>query len=476
MSRQKQNVKVNIEDEIENHLDILNKPMPSSDEAEDGLLSCILQAPSDYIPLVQQANTKDLIYHSERVKILDHILKLYEETTEVDPVTLSHSLRESNVLDKVGGPAAISELYAFVPIPSHFPYYLAILKDKRTLRELIRKSALTIFCAQNHINSEKPVNKLVSEAEDLILSIQANSSNDFTHAKNSAMEAIEDIQYAIENPGSVKGLCTGFKKLDYLTTGLKGGEMFVIAARPSVGKSSLMMNIVEHVAILEEKNVAVFSLEVQTVMMVKALICRMGGLSLHDVSNGLISRNQQQLLAIALRKIQMSNIFIDDTSSIDIKIIRSKARRLHKQLQNNPDPKKRGLHLIAIDYIQLVTDESESYREQEISKISSGIKALAKELNIPIIVLAQLNRKVEERKEKRPMLSDLRESGSIEQDADLVGLLTRSAYFGNKQPTNDDEIIDEREAKLILAKNRNGPTDDVDLLFEKEITRFKERE
>ena len=183
-----------------------------------------------------------------------------------------------------------------------------------------------------------------------------------------------------------------------------------------------------------------------------------------DVSSGLLTRAHQDGLARALRKIQRANINIDDTSSIDIDMLCSKARRLHK---------KKPIDIIAIDYIQLITCKKAGNRENEISQISAKIKGLAKELNIPIIVLAQLNRSVENRKKRRPILSDLRESGSLEQDADLVGLLTRSGYFGNREQS-DDEIVDEKEACLILAKNRNGPTDDVPLLFHKEITRFTE--
>lgn len=446
---------------------LLNQQLPFSDEAEQGVLSCLLQNPEEYIPVILSKKHKDdLITHDGYKIIFKCILDLYEKgiVVENDPVTITHALRDANVLDKVGSAGFISELFAFIPIPNHFPYYISILEAKLKLRNLIINLGSVMYDAFQVEVNQVNVNSFISESQDKILSINEND-DDFKHINSPAMDAIDDIQYAVENPGKLTGLSTGFKQLDDLTTGLKGGEMFVLAARPSMGKTSLVMNIIENIAIRDDSPVAIFSLEVTSKMLVKALICRLAGMSMHNVSGGTITRKEQEGLAYALRKIQQSNIFIDDTSSIDVSSIVAKSRRLHK---------KKKIKLIAIDYLQLVTCSSnKGNRETEISTISAKLKNLSKELNIPIIVLAQLNRAVENRKEKRPMLSDLRESGSIEQDADLVGLLTRSGYFGNKQ-VEDGEVYDEKESKLILAKNRNGPTGDIDLLFDKELTRFTE--
>lgn len=457
--------KEELEDCILSDLSVLNKEMPCSEEAEDGIISCMFQNPDDFIPKIIELNKSDLISNETTRIIYDACIAMYNKNIPINPVTITHFLRDSKKLDKVGGPARISELFAFVPIPSNFPYYLKILQDKLLLRVLIRKSSRIMFCAQRADINQVNVDQIISDAEDDILSIKEGVNTDFKHIKDSALDAIDDIQFSIENPGVYCGLATGFKGLDYLTTGLKGGELFIIAARASTGKTSLAMNMVEHMAIRDNKHVAIFSLEMQAKMLTKGLLCRMSGLSMHAISTGLMTNGQQQAMAVALRRIQQSNIFIDDTSAIDISVIKAKSRRLHKLNK---------LQCIFVDYLQLATySATKVNREGEVAKISSGLKDLAKELDIPVIALAQLNRNVENRKEKRPMLSDLRESGSIEQDADLVGLLTRTGYFGNKQQS-EDEVIDEGEAMLILAKNRNGPTDDVPLRFNKELMLFTE--
>jgi replicative DNA helicase len=247
------------------------------------------------------------------------------------------------------------------------------------------------------------------------------------------MDAIDSIQYMLEHPGQLRGLSTGYSKLDAMSSGLQGGEMFVIAARPSMGKTSLAMNIVEHIAVDCNTPCAVFSLEMSATMLVRRLLVSRARLSMQDLSRGLLSRAQQDALAKATRDLQKAQIFIDETPGLDIMEMRAKSRRLKKQ---------HGIQMIMIDYLQLVTSQSrraKDNRQIEIAEISAGIKGLAKELNVPIIVLAQLNRAVESRKGQRPVLSDLRESGSIEQDADMVGLLTRSDYAGAKMEVEDEE-------------------------------------
>jgi replicative DNA helicase len=256
-----------------------------------------------------------------------------------------------------------------------------------------------------------------------------------------------------------------------MSSGLQGGEMFVIAARPSMGKTSLAMNIVEHIAVDCSKPCVVFSLEMSATMLVRRLLVSRARLSMQDLSRGLLSRAQQDALAKATRDLQKAQIFIDETPGLDIMEMRAKARRLKKQYD---------VQMIMIDYLQLVTSGSrraKDNRQIEIAEISAGIKGIAKELNIPVIVLAQLNRAVESRKGQRPVLSDLRESGSIEQDADMVGLLTRADYAGAKMEVGDEEEEEKKrgEAMLIIAKNRNGPTDDVHLRFIDHAMRFVER-
>jgi replicative DNA helicase len=267
------------------------------------------------------------------------------------------------------------------------------------------------------------------------------------------MDAIDSIQYMLEHPGQLRGLSTGYSKLDSMSSGLQGGEMFVIAARPSMGKTSLAMNIVEHIAVDCNTPCAVFSLEMSATMLVRRLLVSRARLSMQDLSRGLLSRAQQDALAKATRDLQKAQIFIDETPGLDIMEMRAKSRRLKKQ---------HGIQMIMIDYLQLVTSQSrraKDNRQIEIAEISAGIKGLAKELNVPIIVLAQLNRAVESRKGQRPVLSDLRESGSIEQDADMVGLLTRSDYAGAKMEVEDEEAEEKKkgEAMLISPKTATAP-------------------
>jgi replicative DNA helicase len=285
-------------------------------------------------------------------------------------------------------------------------------------------------------------------------------------------EAIDSIQYMIEHPGQLRGLSTGYSKLDSMSSGLQGGEMFIIAARPSMGKTSLAMNIVEHIAVECGHPCAVFSLEMSATMLVRRLLVSRAQLSMQDLSRGLLSRAQQDALAKATRELQKANILIDETAGLDVLELRAKARRMKKQ---------HDIKMIMIDYLQLMTSGSrraKDNRQIEIAEISAGLKGLAKELNVPIIVLAQLNRSVESRKGQRPVLSDLRESGSIEQDADMVGLLTREDYAGGKMEVEDEETEAKKkgQAVLILAKNRNGPTDDVPLRFIDHAMRFLERQ
>jgi replicative DNA helicase len=272
----------------------------------------------------------------------------------------------------------------------------------------------------------------------------------------------------LEHPGQLRGLSTGYSVLDKLSSGLQGSEMFVIAARPSMGKTSLAMNLIEHISVDCGHAAAVFSLEMSATMLVRRLLVSRAQLSMQDLSRGLLSRAQQEALAKATRDLQKAQIFIDDTPGLDVLEMRAKARRLKKQ---------HNIQAIMIDYLQLVTSSSrraKDNRQIEIAEISAGIKGIAKELNIPIIVLAQLNRAVEGRKGQRPVLSDLRESGSIEQDADMVGLLTREDYAGGKMEVGDEEEEARKkgQALLILAKNRNGPTDDVPLRFIDYAMRF----
>ncbi len=453
----------------------INRALPFSDEAEKGVLSSLLQDPNERLSESRVTLPAAAFYHEANRTIYEKLLEFYDKNLPIDPVMVTNVLRDQNMLDRVGGPAAITELFTFVPSPAHYQHYKKIVLDKYLLRQLIHACSINIHEAyefgKDHVDGD--VGTLVDHAEQRMLAVRESTGKEdnMKSLSSHVAEAIDSIQYMLEHPGQLRGLSTGYSVLDRLSSGLQGGEMFVIAARPSMGKTSLAMNLVEHVSVDCGHAAAVFSLEMSATMLVRRLLVSRAELSMQDLSRGLLSRAQQEALAKATRELQKAQIFIDDTPGLDIMEMRAKARRLKKQ---------HNIQMIMIDYLQLVTSSSrraKDNRQIEIAEISAGIKGIAKELNIPIIVLAQLNRAVESRKGQRPVLSDLRESGSIEQDADMVGLLTREDYAGAKMEVGSEEEEERKkgQAVLILAKNRNGPTDDVPLRFIAHAMRFKER-
>lgn len=466
----------NQEPTTEELLNSVNRPLPFSDEAEKGMLSCLLQDPSERLAECRVTLPAVAFYHIANRTVYETLLMCYDKNIPIDVVALTNILRDQGQLDKVGGPAAIAELYTFVPIAAHFTWYKKVVLSKYMLRQLIHASSENIVSAYD-FGREQPdedVATLVDRAEQRVLAVRESvgAQDGIKTLSAHVMDAIDSIEYMLAHPGQLRGLSSGYLRLDQISNGLQGGEMFVIAARPSMGKTSLAMNIVESIAVDQGAPCAVFSLEMSAVMLVRRLLVSRARLSMSELNRGLLNRAQQDALARATRDLQRSHIYIDETPGLDIMELRAKSRRLKKQ---------HGIKMIAIDYLQLLTSGSrraKDNRQIEIAEISAGIKGLAKELDLPIIVLAQLNRAVEQRKGMRPVLSDLRESGSIEQDADMVGLLTRADYAGAKMEADEDNPeAEERkgDALLIIAKNRNGPTDDVHLKFIDHSMRFIER-
>jgi replicative DNA helicase len=394
------------------------------------------------------------------------VLEFGEKRKLIDFVSLKQALKDRNQLEEVGGPEYLSDLYGFVPTAANAAYYIDIVREKYVLRRLI--SACNRLSTQCY-DQQGEIEPLLDEAEKEIFAITGEHvKTEITPTKDLVMEAIEQIEKLYENRGSVTGLPTGFIELDRMTSGLHGAEMIVIAARPSMGKTAFAMNVAEHVAMDVGKAVAVFSLEMSSQQLVQRILCSRAKVDLQRVRNGFLSERDFPNLTAAASQVAAAKMFIDDTPGLTVTELRAKARRMKSQ---------HDIQLIVIDYLQLLRSMSrraQDNRQLEISEISSGIKALAKELNLPIIVIAQLNRQPDTRAKEggRPRLSDLRESGSIEQDADLVGLLVRPDYY-----ETDDEAKQERagEAELIIAKQRNGPTGDVPLTFLKQYTRFESR-
>jgi replicative DNA helicase len=442
------------------------RSLPFSEDGEKGVLCSLLLSPREVADICVLHLRSDAFYIPTHEIIYNLILEFGEKRKPIDFVSLKQALKDRNQLEEIGGPEYISDLYNFVPTAANAGYYIDIVREKYVLRRLI--SACNRLSTQCY-DQQGEIEPLLDEAEKEIFAITGEHvKTEIVPTKDLVMEAIEQIEKLYENRGSVTGLSTGFIELDRMTSGLHAAEMVVIAARPSMGKTAFAMNIAEHVAMDVGKAVAVFSLEMSSQQLVQRILCSRAKVDLQRVRNGFLSERDFPNLTAAASQVAAAKMFIDDTPGLTITEMRAKARRMKSQ---------HDIQLIVIDYLQLLRSMSrraQDNRQLEISEISAGIKALAKELNLPIIVVAQLNRQPDTRAKEggRPRLSDLRESGSIEQDADLVGLLVRPEYY-----ETDDDAKQERagEAELIIAKQRNGPTGDVPLTFLKQYTRFETR-
>jgi len=392
------------------------------------------------------------------------LVELWNAGQGIDLITFTQVLRDRNVLETVGGAAFITSLFTFVPTAANVTYYLEIVRDKYILRQIIAACTESV---RRSFEEQDEVNNLLDEVEQKIFSVgEDRFKGHVLTMKDQVMEAIEAIEQLYERRGGITGISTGFAELDRMTNGLHESEMIVIAARPSMGKTALAMNITEHVALNEKLAVAVFSLEMSSQQLVQRLLCSRARVNLQKVRDGFLAERDFPSLTAAASKLAEAQIFIDDSAGLSILELRAKARRLKAQ---------KDIRLIVVDYLQLLrstTRRAQDNRQLEISEISAGLKGLAKELKIPIIVIAQLNRQPEARTGGKPRLSDLRESGSIEQDADLVGLLVRPEIYEEDEDARAEKA---GEAELIIAKQRNGPVGEIALTFLKEFTRFEDR-
>lgn len=441
------------------------RSLPFSEDGEKGVLCSLLLSPREIADICILRLRSDAFYVPAHQIIYDLVIDFRDKNKPVDFVSLRQALKDRNQLEETGGVEYLNELYTFVPTAANANYYVEIVREKYILRRLIL--ACDRLASQCYENQEE-LEALLDDAEREIFAITGeNVKTDVTPAKDLVMSAIEQIEKLYENRGSVTGLPTGFIELDRMTSGLHPAEMVVIAARPSMGKTALAMNIAEHISLDIGKAVAVFSLEMSSQQLVQRLLCSRAKVNLQRVRNGFLSERDFPSLTTAASKLAAAKLYIDDTPSLSVIELRARARRMKSQFD---------IQLIIIDYLQLLRSTSrraQDNRQLEISEISGGVKALAKELNLPIVVVAQLNRQPDIRGGGRPRLSDLRESGSIEQDADVVGLLVRPELY-----QTDDEAKEEKagEAELIIAKQRNGPTGEVPLTFLKEYTRFENRD
>ncbi|MBC8125614.1 MAG: replicative DNA helicase [Gloeobacteraceae cyanobacterium ES-bin-144] len=447
--------------------DDVTRALPHALGPEKSLLSSMLQDPQEYIGVaIEEKLTQEHFYLPSHSTLFGFLIELFEGGNEVELVSLVQRLLDRGLLDRVGGPAALTDLYTYAPSPGHFRHHLQHVKDKFVLRSIIQNSNEAIAQAYD---APDEVASLLDTVEAKILAIREGSeTNKAPTIKQSVEEVLEQFQALLAGERGAQGISTGFEELDRMSSGLKPGEMFVIAARPSMGKTSLMMNMVEHICMDQGKPSMVFSCEMSAFQLVQRLVFSRAKFAISQLSRGYTpNKGDLQRIQRAAVETTSAKLFIDDTAGISINELRAKARR--KKRDEN-------IQFIAIDYLQLMksrTKQAENSREREIAEISAGIKGLAKELAIPIVILAQLNRGPESRTGKSlgvPRMSDLRESGAIEQDADMVGLLYRTAYYAESEEEKESEA---GKAELVLAKNRNGATGHIPLTFIADLMRFE---
>ena len=443
---------------------------PHSPEAEQGVLGCVLLSPNDCLGecLSKLKSGTDVFYDLRHQTIFDTLAEMYDARVAIDLITVSQRLKDKQMLDQVGGLSYLMTLPNAVPSAANLIYYLEIVREKHTLRKMIQTCNGVVARVYDH---DGAVDELLDEVERDVLRLSEDrveqSSATMKELVNKAISTIETFH---SHKGMPTGLPTGFRDFDKMTDGLHGGEMIVIAARPSMGKTSLAMNIAENIAVEQKLPVGVFSLEMTADSLVLRMLCSRARVNLRSIREGFLAERDFPKLTNAAARLSASPLLIDDTPGLSILQLRAKARRMWQQ---------HGVRLFVIDYLQLLhsTSRRADNRQQEIADISNGVKALAKELRVPVIVLSQLNRELEKRDAgSKPKLSDLRESGSIEQDADLVGLL----YKPSKPSSGEDEDAaaaenqDSVQVNLYIAKQRNGPTGDVEFTFFRSHTRFED--
>jgi len=454
---------------------------PHSVDAEQAVLGCILISPNDSVGLCleklrtpqtldargkSKSGTDEIsfFYDLKHQLIFELLVDMYEAKEAVDILTLTNRLRDRGHIDTIGGPAYLASLEDSVPSAANLTYYLEIVWEKYLLRKMLK---VCTGMMQDAYSYEGDVEQLLDEVETRIHRINDERvSERQSDMKTLVLNVMGEVEAQHLRQGELSGIPTGFLDLDKLTDGLHAGEMIVVAARPSMGKTSLAMNIVEHVTMEAKKPVGVFSLEMTSEQLVTRMLFSQARMNLRSARDGFLNSSDFPRMTAAAGRLSKAPLFIDDTPGLSILQLRAKARRMKHQ---------HDIQLIVVDYLQLIHSTSRrarDNRQQEITEISGGIKTLAKELRLPVIVLSQLNREMERDKARKPRLSDLRESGAIEQDADIVGLLYKPAGAEG----DEDNSLDPNEGEpvnLLIAKQRNGPTGDVHMTFLKNYTRFE---
>ena len=430
---------------------------PQNIEAEQSVLGAML-IKKEAITQAQELLRPDDFYREAHRIVFETMLELAGDNEAVDLVTLTEALRKKEMLEKVGGISFITALANYVPTAANIVYHAQIVKEKSELRHLI-DAATEIASAAYEATDD--VKDIMDDAEKKILAVAANQTGGaFEPIRNIVIDTVGRVETLYENQGGLTGISTGFRDLDRDTSGLQKSDLILVAARPSMGKTAFTLNIATYAA-MHGHTVAFFSLEMSKEQLVQRMLCSEGGIDSQRLRTGKLEDADWDRLINTADRVSKASIYIDDTAGINVMDLRSKARRLKAE---------HGLDLIVIDYLQLMQGRSkggDNSRQQEISEISRSLKALARELDVPVVALSQLSRSVESRTVKKPMLSDLRESGSLEQDADIVMFLYREDYY-------DQETEKKNITEVMISKHRNGPIGSIELFFQKEFTKFRD--
>jgi replicative DNA helicase len=435
-----------------------HKMPPQNMEAEQSVLGGIL-IENGAIHKVMEILTPDDFYRDSHKKIFNSLLDLSERDEPADLITLTHELRKKDKLDSIGGASYVASLIDSIPTAANIEYYARIVKEKAILRKLIE--AATDIVTQSY-EDRQDVEGLLDEAERAIFQIAENRVRpSFYPIREIVKSSFKTLEKLFEKKEMITGIPSGFKSLDHYTAGFQPSDLIIVAGRPSMGKTAICLNMAQYAAIEKRVPVAIFSLEMSKEQLVLRMLCSEAQVEGTRIRTGFLSESDWPKLTLAAGNLSDASIFIDDTPALTILELRAKARRLKGE---------HGLGLLIVDYLQLMRGRTMiENRQQEISEISRSLKALAKELNIPVIAVSQLSRRSESREDKRPQMSDLRESGAIEQDADLILFIYRDEVY-NRSEDNPNR----GKAEVIIGKQRNGPTGKVDMTFLDKFTAFKE--
>lgn len=434
---------------------------PHNTEAEQSVLGSILLQPSALISAMEFLQTNDF-YRRAHQLIFQAMIDLNDKNEEIDVITVANVLETNKQLEDVGGAPYLADLANIVPTAANVEYYAKIVEERSLLRRLIQASHDII--SETYEESDE-VAAILDAAEQKILEVsERKNRSGFVKISDVLKASIEEIDHLYKNAEDITGLSTGYRALDMMTAGLHEDELIILAARPGVGKTAFALNVAQNIGTSTAENVAIFSLEMGATQLVNRMLCAEGTINANNLRTGQLTEEEFEKLFVAMGSLSKANIYIDDTPGIRVSEIRSKARRLMQE--------GGGIGLIIIDYLQLIEGSGKESRQQEVSEISRQLKKLAMELKVPVIALSQLSRSVEQRQDKRPILSDLRESGSLEQDADIVAFLYREDYYRAEEGEEEDEREEDNVVEVLIEKNRSGARGSVKLLFIKEYNKF----